>query len=229
MKIITEVFRADSGTNVLSPPKLHIPVLIGKNTLSPETCQRICEEILKRENEILNGSSPEYVAGQTDGITTRWRAYNVLTWDFPELTELIGVIKTCYLKFLESEGLPRWKNEITCWANILRDGQELKTHHHSFRNRSVLSASVSLTTSPTATCYVFPFSLFPDGNQNLPLEDLIVPTRSGNLIMIPGWVSHYTTPVASGGPRITLGLDIASIGQIKNAQIPFDSGEEFLI
>jgi hypothetical protein len=60
-------------------------------------------------------------------------------------------------------------------------------------------------------------------------NEVSIKTRAGNMIMITGWVSHHTTPSPEEKPRITLGFDISSVSEVKNAEIPFDSGKEFHI
>jgi hypothetical protein len=222
MEMKVEVFKSQSGPNLLFPPDVEIPVLVAKNVLSSETCASLSREILKREEAILRSSSAVKVAGLDDGLTTRWLSYNLMTWDLPEIQECRDAIKNAYLHFLKAANLRRWESEISCWANVLRKGEAFKAHHHNFRARPVISATISLTSSKTATCYTFPFQLQNEATNDF-AEQIQIPTRAGNLIMVPGWVSHFTTPTSEENPRITLGLDIASPSKVAGSQIPFDS------
>lgn len=221
MPYYTEYFTTEPAENPFYPPELRIPLMIGVGVLPREVCEGLSAEILKREKKILKEFPAVSVAGKTDGITTRWLDYNILTWDIPEVKVLRTTIKEAYSHYMKFAKVPRWKNEIQCWANVLRKGDSLRIHHHNFRQRPVISATFSLTTAKTSTCYVFPIWMKVKDNEYS--QEICFPTTQGNLLMVPGWVSHYTTPHPGPKPRITLGLDIAS-GLTTGTRLPFDKG-----
>jgi len=225
MKYRLEIFSNEGGPNIFYPPKMQVPLLIAPGLLDSAVCDRLAKEILKRERALLMRSAAVGVAGKTTGVTTRWLDYNVLSWDLPEIQEVKTAIKGAYLFYLKKLGVARWSNEIQCWANVLRKGDQLKLHHHNFRKRPVISATISLTSAKTGTCYVSPYVLRRQANGDH-AQEICFTTQKGNLIMAPGWVSHYTTPNPVNAPRITLGIDIVS-GMDVGTLLPFDGGKRF--
>src|SRR5690606_12249650 len=83
---------------------------------------------------ILKGESVE-IAGVTRGITAHWQEYNVLSWGIPETNNLKLHILKRYIEYCDFIGADPLSKDysivgLSCWANILRNGQGLEIHHH---------------------------------------------------------------------------------------------------
>lgn len=176
--------------NMLYPQVSELAFVTGKETLSPETCQKLTEMIL--EHEIHPRAST-----------------NVLTWEGDAIVELRSLIRECYLRFLRDTGIARTRMKIQCWANIHRLGGHIKLHQHNRIYRAVLSGTIGLTDSDTETIYMLPSEMIIRGTSQK-TNVLKFPTRKGSFILTPGWVTHMTTPNPGPEIRITLGMDISS-------------------
>lgn len=213
------------GSTALFPPAIDLPILVVEDFMDASSCKKIAAELCRNEDRLLRDHDKLPVAGLTDGLTTRWLGYNVLLWDLPEIRNLRRKIERIYLSYLKKSDLDRFPNEIQCWGNILRQGESLKPHCHNYLERPALSMTLALTTAATHTVYQFPFPL--RDRKNL-VDQLAVKTVAGTLILVPGWVNHFTTPHSGKSKRVTLGIDIAS-GLTRGARVPFDDGERFLL
>lgn len=208
MKNSLETIHLSAGTppNMLYPQVSDLAFVVGKETLSPETCQQLRELILAHEL-----APPP--------------SKNVLTWKGEAIDELRSLIRDGYLKFLRDTGIERRPMKIQCWANIHRLGDHIKLHQHNRIYRAVLSATIGLTDSDTETIYMLPSEMRITG-PGTKTNVMRFPTRAGSFIMTPGWVTHMTTPNPGPGIRITLGMDISSETGDDDA-ITFDDLKEF--
>lgn len=216
-------FFSTGSENTLCPPALGLHILLAEGVLSRAECRSLARELCRSEERLLKEHKRIPIAGLSDGLTTRWLGYNVLSWDLPEIQTLRKQMKILYLSYLKKANIRRWPNEIQCWGNILRDGDSFKPHLHNFLPRPVLTAALSLTVAPTQTIYTFPFPLSDGKNY---VSQFHVETKPGTIAFVPGWVSHFTTPHQGRQKRVTLGIDIAS-GLKNGARVPFDDGKRF--
>ena len=96
--------------------------------------ERLVQIILEKEREIISKGKPTTVAGLTEGLTTHWLEYNVLNWEYPEIVEFRHLVLSGLREFFKLVGDPDDPglkiSGISCWANILRDGEGLEVHHH---------------------------------------------------------------------------------------------------
>lgn len=187
--------------NMLYPQVSELAFVVGKDTLNPETCRKLTEMILHHETN--PPSSP-----------------NLFTWEGDAIAELRAVVREGYLKFLRDTGIENTPMKIQCWANIHRLGGHIKLHQHNRIYRAVLSGTIGLTDSETETIYMLPSEMQIKGTSQK-TNVLKFPTRAGNFIMTPGWVTHMTTPNPGPEIRITLGMDISSQTGDPDA-IPYD-------
>ena len=224
MSYVFENFSSPGGPTILNPPKLDISIMIGIQKISEKTCDALYEFVLSQEKKIIDSYQPVPVAGLYEGLTTRWLDYNFLSLDHPEIANLKALIKEAYLEYLSHNNIPRWNNNIQCWANVLRAQDKFQPHEHNYANRCI-TATISLSETDTNTIYHFPFKLKKNGT-NVFTKTIRVPTLKGSIIMLPGWVTHMTSPVPPGVTRITLGLDIIDILDV-GVPLPFDSGTSF--
>ena len=190
------------------PPFLRIPVLYGPRALSATECRKLRDLILRMEEQLLKASRARPVAGLEDGVTTRWLAYNLFAWKHDEVRPLKNAVAEAYRVFLNSSRHRRWKNSAQCWANILRVRQSLTPHVHNYLPEASINGTVSLTNVDTETILIFPFPLWARYAKRQ-YERFSLRTTLGQMIVMPGWLAHMTTPVPDGQTRVTLGFDIA--------------------
>ena len=222
MSYVFEDFSSEGGASFLYPPELEISIMIGLGKLSEQTCDELSQFILSQEQNILSSYEPVSVGGMQDGLSTRWTSYNLLTFEHEALAPLKEVIKEAYLAYTTHNNIPRFKNVIQCWANVLRSGDKLQPHEHEF-SRRCLSATISLSQTETSTIYHFPFKL---KNGARYTNTVRVPTLKGAITLFPGWLTHFTSPVPQGVTRVTLGLNIID-GSESGILLDFDTGTSF--
>src|ERR1700744_3913099 len=110
------------------------PILVVELVNCSEFNQELAHIILEQERRLLAGSQGSPVAGLQKGLTTLWRNYNVLNWNFPACTELrLAVLSAAmdYFSQIADANDPEYRIlGISAWANVLRYGQSLQVHHH---------------------------------------------------------------------------------------------------
>ena len=208
--------------DIFLPPHLKIPILHIPNALTETESDLIANLLLSLEEKIIVDYKMVPVAGVFQGITTRWLEYNLLTMDNVELLPIKREICAAYMLYLKLNKHPRWNNSAQCWGNILREGENLKPHNHnsSFK-RMAINGTISLSTMDTETVFHFPFPLLSKKTNEL-CQFIKFPTKKGQLILIPAWLTHFTTPVPKNEKRITLGFDISD-HLVKGVSTPFDN------
>jgi len=165
--------------------------------------------VLRKEKEIVD----EYEAGSDgntdldDGhLTKRFEYFNVFYWDHPATETLFYFFKQAYEQMLQAHNLALpMPVQIQCWANVLREGEDISEHNHANGPGSaVLSGNYCVTAdSDTATVYN------PHGYETdrVPIEN-----RPGRLTVFPSWIPHHTTDFErEDDERITIAFDL-SIG-----------------
>ena len=212
------------GISSLLPPIIELPILYNPKALSDNECDNLRDLILRKEEEIIKKFSPVPIAGQKEGLTPRWMDYNILSWKEKEADPVRRAICEGYQEYLKSTGYPRWTNFAQCWANKLQEKNALAPHRHNFRQIAAINGTISLVKCNTKTIFVFPIHLMSE-KTSLPIDTTSYETGKGHMIIIPSWLTHFTTPVPAGETRFTLGFDIA--GHFNRGQnIPFDKPDE---
>ena len=167
--------------------------------------------ILEKEAEITSLDLPEnmishgYTGLGPKALTSRFKAFNVLTWDHPEIHKLRQEIKyfynlsSDYFGFEEEE-----KVFIKCWANVLRKGEKMDVHRHSGdTDDSFLSGHFTVRCADTQTVYQNPYS---DVLHNP--EYYYFNNQPGRISIFNSHIYHYTTEHKSDAERITIAFDL---------------------
>jgi hypothetical protein len=105
-----------------------------KFDVPPEFNHNLAKIILEKEPVILEQHDHTPVAGMKKTTTTAWKHYNVLSWRSAETELLKQIIQNStlfYCKFYHLDHLPQY---VSCWANVLREGQKFRTHSHGKEN-----------------------------------------------------------------------------------------------
>lgn len=184
-------------------------VIAEKNTGSVDIdYNALSKFILDKEIEIKNLPIPEnkLVDGQTmlgkNSLTARFRFFNVFNWDNPEVNKLKLAIYNEYLALLNYLDLPRRRAWIQCWANVLRDGEEIALHSHGIEEYTYLSGHVTIQCNNTNTVYINPHTWGAN------TEEIIKPNIPGNVTFFTSHIPHYTTKHIGEKERISIAFDI---------------------
>ena len=161
-------------------------------------CDVLTNLILKKEPEIIKKYPPtgfdgEYTDGQTqlgsNSLTSRFYHFNVLGWwGTRSLRKWIrkgyeiynGVSGTLY---------------VQCWANVMRKGEEIKSHNHSQNSNTLDALSGHLCVQVdrfTSTYY-----------QGNPISN-----ENGVITFFPSSMYHWTDKYMGDSERITVAFDI---------------------
>jgi|TARA_B100000035_G_C20922692_1_gene519250 hypothetical protein len=168
--------------------------------------------ILKKEKSIKklpisvsnNGSFTDGDTGLGKNSTTsRFQNYNVLSWNTPETNDLKRQIKLSIIQYNNHHDiktpLDLW---VTCWVNVMRFGQKIKTHIHCPEEYSYLSGHVNIHCENTSTVYINPYYTVND------IKCMKVKNKEGDITLFPSYIPHHTTRNYSLKPRITIAFDI---------------------
>jgi len=132
------VMRHDASTAPVSVGEYQMktvenaPLLLCK-WKEPERLEALASLLLELEPQILKlpkGDDDEQSSGNE--TTVRYASYNILEVRDPLAKQLYDAIKCGYVAFLELLGRPRESMYIQCWVNIVRAGESMRQHWHSF-------------------------------------------------------------------------------------------------
>lgn len=170
--------------------------------------------ILQKEIEILESFPPDS-DGNTglgpNSLTSRFKYFNLLKWDYPVVKQLHKEIKylhSQYCKHLFGLAYKTPRLRIRCWANVLRKNQKIKQHYHSIHPHTYLGGHLTVCSSETSTVYVNPYA---GKSANGEYFSKNVP---GKLTLFPNYLPHWTTQHTGDEPRITIAFDITTLEQI---------------
>lgn len=157
-------------------------------------------KILRNEPKILKKySAIGYDGKPTDGrtglgfnsLTSRSPNYNVLSWW--GINFLKKEIKKNYEKVI---GRKVDSIYVQCWANVLRDGEQIKPHAHEddpYNSHGRFAGNLVVSVDQLTHTYY-------DGT---PVENKI-----GRMIIFPSQVLHWTDTYRGKSERITIAFDI---------------------
>jgi Putative 2OG-Fe(II) oxygenase len=167
--------------------------------------------ILEKEAEITSLDLPENMISHgftglgPKALTSRFKAFNVLSWDHPEVRKLKQEIR--YIYNLSSEYFGFEEEErvfVQCWANVLRKGEKMNVHRHSDNtDGSFLSGHFTVQCKDTQTVYQNPFS----DVINWP-EYYSFNNYPGKINIFNSYIYHYTTEHNDDSERITIAFDL---------------------
>ena len=172
--------------------------------------EELAKVILLKESEIIK-EYPGCDDGDTglglDSLTARFNYFNVLQWDSPVCEELHKEIRGFHAEYAKNT-IGNLSNhqffkeggelKVRCWANVMRKGQQIKKHFHSFHPHCYLSGHFTVQCDDTSTVYYHPYHSGSYPFKNSP----------NNMTLFPTWVPHSTDKHESDVPRITIAFDI---------------------
>jgi hypothetical protein len=208
-------FESDPPLTVFAPNWCWI---MAEDTLTSDTqfLNRLKEIILLKELDTINSNKEKYNTynemhnivydGNTglgeNSLTSRAQFFNILNWDFNETTLLKQYIKVKYNEFLNTIGVEDRSVYIKCWANVLRDGQEIKQHIHASHPLTWLGGHITIACDNTSTFYVNPL-MRAEGDQVYESKNAV-----GKITFFQNNIPHYTNTHTGNTERISIAFDI---------------------
>jgi hypothetical protein len=182
--------------------------IFAENCIEGVDFKKIASIILEKEKTIINSTTPTTAAytGLGDAsLTSRWKSFNIFSWTEPEIEKLKVQIHKKYLEFLQACNVPRSNVMIQCWANVMRESEEMFPHIHSTSEWSYLGGHVTVQCENTSTVYINPINQINDP------ETYISYNQVGKITLFQHNIPHYTTPHYSKDKveRITIAFDIS--------------------
>lgn len=172
--------------------------------------QDLARLVLEYEEEIKRRHRPARVGGEEDiedSLTSRYYAFNVLTWPEPAAQALKRFLKAGYLEMLGLMPLVRRERTyIQCWANTVRRGENIRIHNHGDR-ASYFSGNLSVQVEDPERSFTH-FTM--EREAEAACERYSVPNLPGRLTIFPSWVYHYTDPWPHDAVRISIAFDIVN-------------------
>ena len=164
--------------------------------------------LLNKRNEILNlpdnDNTEAAHTGLINSTTSRWKKYNVLSWEDKNIYLFKdNIIKAHneFLKFLKLN-LP---NElyVQCWLNVMKKGEKINAHIHSFHPNTYLGGHLCVQVKDTCTYYMTSM------NQVNNPEIYSSENEIGKLTLFQNCVPHFTDIHNDDKERITLAFDLS--------------------
>jgi len=134
----------------------------------------------------------------------KWTDYNIFDWGDEVLNSLVEKIYQSYVEYsteLCYDIVPKNKIWIRGWGVLLKPGEFLKHHAHSFHENTFLSGNISLTDIATTTDYYFPYLGWYFGYwqcKNVP----------GNMTIFPSWLEHRVDRNTTNVNRFSIAFDL---------------------
>lgn len=208
--MITEIINFTNG-KLTSPTAPEYKCSIFGGYLYGINYDKIINIILEKEKEITSLDLPPemvndgYTGLDSRSMTARYKNFNVLMWDDPEILKLKQEIRDFY--DLSTEYFQIDKTEkvfIQCWSNVLRKGQKMDSHRHcNDSDESFLSGHITIKCDNTQTIYQNPYS-----NVLHSPEYYYFNNVPGRINIFQSHIYHYTTEHRSDSERITIAFDL---------------------
>lgn len=183
-----------------------------ENIIKKVNFKSLSKFLLKKEKELLKITKPILKASTVDGytglgensITSRYASFNVFNFKNKEIykisKEIINIHKTL-LNFLKIE-TPKnlW---IQCWFNVMRKGEFIKPHLHSFDPSTYLGGHICVQVQNTHTKYINPINQLNDP------EIYTSENEVGKITLFQNNIPHFTNIHNCDKERITIAFDLA--------------------
>tara|TARA_E500000331_G_C17251687_1_gene711415 strand:+ start:1919 stop:2626 length:708 start_codon:yes stop_codon:yes gene_type:complete len=190
--------------------------------LLPEIdCNRLKNYLLSKRSDVLKIKDNLNDGGTglgNDTTTARYRSYNVLTWDQPDMKMLNEGIADMFKKYyndIVDEPIP--SVAYGGWMNIMKRGERIKRHNHSYSHKCFLSGHFTVACDDTMTVYTNPYEHWNEDELLQRVEEYgssynhsLYTSKNveGQLTLFPNYVPHFTTEHRSDSDRITIAFEI---------------------
>ena len=168
---------------------------IAEKFISGIDCNRLKTYLLSKKPEILAIKEDVGDGGTglgNDSTTARFRSYNILDWDQPDINTL------------EEE-------------NIMKKGERVRRHNHGYLSNSYISGNFTVCCDNTKTVYTNPYEHWDEDDLIIRVDEWDVDydyslyaskNTEGQLTLFPSYIPHFTTEHRSDSDRITLAFEI---------------------
>lgn len=196
--------------------------IMQENIFNIDECGEIKSLLILEEDKILKETVDKVKndggtgLGETS-ITSRYMHYNVLNFNYGFVEKLRIRLRDCIKTYMQQyEDFSCTEYYIKSWFNVLRKNQYISKHHHADHPHTFLGGHLTICTENTSTYYEHPFTQ----------EVFKIKNNSGDLILFPNWIKHWTDQYTGDDFRISIAMDIT----YKNAidSIPYYPGKEFV-
>lgn len=170
--------------------KTDIDVLYFKNKIlknENKIIQRYPAKSWDLESDFDGGTGLGY-----DSLTSRSCHFNVMNWW--GVSSLKKEIKKSYFDFTKIKKQPLY---VQCWANVMRNGEEIKYHTHRGYYATVQYGSVSGN-----------LFISSDVLTHTHYEKFSIPNEPGVITLFPSFVGHRTDKYIGNEERISIAFDI---------------------
>jgi|8_EtaG_2_1085327.scaffolds.fasta_scaffold00613_8 hypothetical protein len=184
-----------------SPLGLTNDIWLWENQIEDINFDELNTFLLELEKELLKKPSLSTGGTSVEGVTSRFKYYNLFFENNEQLKKVENFIKNNIKLFLKYKTINQKKIYTQCWFNVLREGEEIKSHQHraiSDFHLSFISGNFCTTNNNTKTYYT---SL--NGEKGLGIDN-----GAGKLILFPSYTPHFTTVNKSKEERISIAFDI---------------------
>jgi len=166
-------------------------------------CKFFADLILKNESNILKKYPSTTVRGEknfdgytglgVNSLTSRASHYNLLDWK--EAKDLIKCIKKTYMTYTENKD-PIY---VHCWANVMREGDQIREHQHGMYPYTFdhLSGHLGIKVDGTTSTY------YRISNRILEKKN-----KEGEITFFASAYPHWTDKYNGNNTRITIAFDI---------------------
>lgn len=165
------------------------------------------EEILKLPTSQRNG---EFTDGYTglgyDTTTAKFMNYNFLKWENNNIDLLKKEIINFHNEVLKyfKQPIPK-KLWIQCWVNIMKNGDQIKTHLHGVTPTTYLGGHICVQCTDTTTNYINPINQINDP------EIYSSENKIGKITLFQNNIPHFTSVHNSNKERITIAFDLSLV------------------
>lgn len=185
--------------------------------------QELAKLLLSKEKEILElpistgpaGKVNSYTGLKSNSTTQRFDKYNVLKWDDENIKHLKGNILHFHNGIMQYFKQPIPKElYIQCWYNVMRKGEQIKTHLHNIGPSCHLGGHICVQGDSTSTHYINPINQINDPMTHSSKNVV------GKITIFPHNIPHYTDVYEGDEERITIAFDLL----VENPNIDKKSG-----
>ena len=191
-------FKSDSPKTIFAPEWNYF--IFVKDALAEIDIDYVKTFLLENEDKIVSKYDYDYDWNTGLGeksVTSRSNSYNLL--DFLEMGFLKYSIRKAHDEFVNSIGKSvDEKLYIQCWYNVMRKGNQIKSHSHWNSSYTYLGGHICIQQENTSTWYTNPITR----------ESYEIKNEPGKITLFPNWLFHHTDMHQGEKERITIAFDI---------------------
>ena len=101
---------------------------------------------------------------------------------------------------------------INGWANVMRKGEQIKTHIHNVDETCYLGGHICVACDQSSTFYINPVNTINDP------EIFEIENKVGQITLFSNCIPHYTSKHGGDSERITMAFDM-NIAKIGNSNV----------